>query len=333
MCLHKKMSNRKTAVVSLVIYVAISAASSLSFSVSAYGAHQEITVSPDYLLAVAGNDYEFSLVYDVSDGDRTAKGIAVGIHYDSSILHFEGFGDIFETEFMGDIGPADDEDDYDNDVTTDKYVAVVWWNPEGNWPNDALPLEVAKMKFLSLITGPAVLRTTIFCGDPAFTNAEGEANLDCADDVVEVVSEILEAVGGITDRLGNRLADVTIKTDWAGAETVSSITGYFMLSIPAGTHTVEVSKAGYVAAYVTIDGCDGCYRSIGDIVLETIGDVNADAKCDLADAIISIRILAGEDTSGLIRSDYVASGVDVDGDNSLGLSDLTYMLQSTTGIR
>ena len=334
-CLRKKMSNAKTAAASLIMYVAIPAATILSLHASAYGAYQDVTVSPHHLLVSAGNEYEISLVYGVSNGDTSTKGITVGIHYNSASLHFQGFRNIFESEFLGDVGPVDDEDNYDNDVATDKYVAIAWWDPEGNWPNDALPLELARMKFLSLITGPVTIRTTTLCGDPAFTDTAGEANLDCDEAVAELeaVSAIFEAVGGITDRLGNVLPEVTIKTDWAGAGTVSSVIGYFILSVPAGTHIIEVSKPGYAKQHITFDGCSDCLYLIGDIILEALGDLNADARCDLADAIISVRTLAGMDTSDLIRSDYNPSGVDVDGDHRVGLSDLTYMLQRTAEIR
>jgi len=64
-----------------------------------------------------------------------------------------------------------------------------------------------------------------------------------------------------------------------------------------------------------------------------LGNLNGDDKVDLADAIIALKVLSGIDTTGLIRSDYAASGADVNGDNKIGMQEVVYILQKFSGLR
>jgi len=298
----------------------------------AHAAYQDVSLVPSQLSLSVANEYEVSLVYDASDGDSATEGIAVRVHYDSSSLHFLDFHGILETDFLDHTGPIYDEADYDGDPATDIYVVIFWWVTNGNWPNRGLPTELAKVRFLSLANGPTAIRVSILCGDPAYTDPDGEAIADCAELVWEevldeVVETILEGVGRVIDALENGIGDAAIEADWAAAGTTTSEDGYFILSIPGGSHTLEVSKAGYATKIITFDECDSCLYSIGDITLEALGDLNADAKCDLADTILSIRALTENDTTDLIRPDYGASGVDISGDGRIGLAEVVYSMQ------
>ncbi len=67
----------------------------------------------------------------------------------------------------------------------------------------------------------------------------------------------------------------------------------------------------------------------GLLLLSLVGDVNDDATVDVADAVLSLRILSGLPSSG-IRSDYARSGADVDLDGRVGMSEAIYALGSTT---
>jgi len=57
------------------------------------------------------------------------------------------------------------------------------------------------------------------------------------------------------------------------------------------------------------------------------GDINGNGNVDLIDAIIALKLLAGLDTRGLIRSNYITSGVDVNGDNNVGMEEIVYAFQ------
>ena len=63
------------------------------------------------------------------------------------------------------------------------------------------------------------------------------------------------------------------------------------------------------------------------------GDINGDWNVDMADVIIALKVLAGMDVYGLIRTDYTASGVDVNGQNKIGLDEVIYIMQNVSGLR
>jgi hypothetical protein len=62
------------------------------------------------------------------------------------------------------------------------------------------------------------------------------------------------------------------------------------------------------------------------------GDINGDGL-DLADLMIALKALSGEDVSQLIRSDYVLSGADVNGDGRVGPEEAVYILQAIAELR
>jgi len=76
---------------------------------------------------------------------------------------------------------------------------------------------------------------------------------------------------------------------------------------------------------------DDCNGTIDDGCLR--GDVNGDGIVDLADTILVLKVLAGIDTPGLIRSDYNTSGADVNDDTSIGLAEVIYILQKLSEVR
>ncbi len=53
---------------------------------------------------------------------------------------------------------------------------------------------------------------------------------------------------------------------------------------------------------------------------------------DLVDAIIALQTLTGQNPPQL-RTDYVASGVDVNGNNRVGIEELIYILQEEAELR
>jgi hypothetical protein len=68
-------------------------------------------------------------------------------------------------------------------------------------------------------------------------------------------------------------------------------------------------------------------------LIPALADIDGNLVVDLADAIIGLRVLAGFNTSGLVRSDYATSGTDVDGDGKVGLEEVIYVIQMVSGVR
>jgi subtilisin family serine protease len=63
------------------------------------------------------------------------------------------------------------------------------------------------------------------------------------------------------------------------------------------------------------------------------GDLNDSGAVDLADAIIAERVLSRWNTAGFIIPDYATSGVDVNGDNVVGLQEAIWILQFLANLR
>lgn len=68
-----------------------------------------------------------------------------------------------------------------------------------------------------------------------------------------------------------------------------------------------------------------------DTVPSVKGDVNGDGVTDLQDAIIVLKVVSGQDVTGLIRVGYAASGADVNGDNRVGMPELLFILEWIAG--
>jgi len=64
------------------------------------------------------------------------------------------------------------------------------------------------------------------------------------------------------------------------------------------------------------------------------GDIDADGDLDLTDAILAFQVLVGM-SPGEIRSDYVSSGADVNGENpnKIGIEEALYILQKLSMVR
>lgn len=65
----------------------------------------------------------------------------------------------------------------------------------------------------------------------------------------------------------------------------------------------------------------------------TVADIDNSGMVDLKDAVLALKVLAGADVAeGMIRTDYIASGADVNGDNRIGLEEVFYALRAISGI-
>jgi len=142
---------------------------------------------------------------------------------------------------------------------------------------------------------------------------------------------VTDIVGRVTDTVGNGIADVLVGTEQA--TTYTSENGYFVLTVASGTHDLRLSKSGFAAMIVTVEALSGSHIDLEDSTLEARGDVDGDGECDLRDAILSISQLVERDVNSLIRSDYPTSGVDLDGDDRIGLAEAIYIMQRVSGLR
>jgi hypothetical protein len=99
-------------------------------------------------LVVNGQSIRISLNYDTSDGDNQLLGIGIRVHYSSEILTFVGTENAVANHlYANGDGPYQDESDFDNDLSTDKYIIFGWSSLISNWPDVSLPASLVDVVF------------------------------------------------------------------------------------------------------------------------------------------------------------------------------------------
>jgi hypothetical protein len=128
-----------------------------------------VTNSPKGILGKAA---VLEVSYDTSDSNNQLTGIGMRVHFNSSLLGFKEITNLIEQDIIvsGD-GPHNDEDDFDNDPLTDKYISFGWASLFGNWPNVELPIVLMNIAFdvFDTIDTDAIAETNINFSKTAFT--------------------------------------------------------------------------------------------------------------------------------------------------------------------
>jgi len=121
---------------------------------AAQNPYQTIILSNTNQPLLPGKTVIVKAIYDVSDGNSTLTGIGVRFHFDSRKLRFIKY----EHVAGGLVGDPDikneTHDKQDNDPNTDTYILFPWYDLQGNWPNQNLPLEVVHLYFTVTKTAP-----------------------------------------------------------------------------------------------------------------------------------------------------------------------------------
>jgi hypothetical protein len=109
----------------------------------------------------AGQSISFPVRYTTSTGDNTLSGLGLRLHYDSSLLVYNGLSNVLASSLVGQQQPVDDTSDWDNDPETDKYVFVSWADTKGNWPNEPLPVELCSPNFIVADSAAEGVQTSV----------------------------------------------------------------------------------------------------------------------------------------------------------------------------
>jgi beta-glucanase (GH16 family) len=116
-----------------------------------YDDYQVISVanSPS---AARGRSITLDISYDVTSNVNQLTGLGLRLHYDSTILEFAGVNNVLITDNIinGDSSQPDD-DNYDSNSATDKFVPLAWASLFGNWPNVELPLTLFSITFTVIL--------------------------------------------------------------------------------------------------------------------------------------------------------------------------------------
>ena len=94
-----------------------------------------------------GNSNIVNLVYETSDLNSELSGLGIRVHYDSSVIESLEFEDVFSDDLVNSSSDAVvDSENFDDDPTTDRYLAAAWASISGSsWPGSQ-PVTLAKLR-------------------------------------------------------------------------------------------------------------------------------------------------------------------------------------------
>jgi len=106
--------------------------------------YQSVYTSNLPTLLLVGASFDLPIYYEASDPALT--GLSLNIHFASSILGLTLY-DSKVADLFGTPTIFDDIDDLDKDERTDRILQFNWVSFAGSFPNVALPVEIAQVKF------------------------------------------------------------------------------------------------------------------------------------------------------------------------------------------
>ncbi len=114
----------------------------------ANGDAQIVTPSVSDIVANPGDTITFDLEYSTDPQNDGLTGIGINMHYDSSILSYEGAANVLQEGHLG-MEVKEDSADLDNDPSTDQLVVAAWYDAQtpASWPNGTLPATLFKPSF------------------------------------------------------------------------------------------------------------------------------------------------------------------------------------------
>lgn len=111
------------------------------------GRHTQTISVVDEPIAVIGSTTLVDIAYSTSDNNNMLPGLGFRIHYNSAFLSFNQNIINIDNDIVVNEGPFEDDQDYDNNSATDKYLTLAWASVNGNWPEVDLPATLLSVKF------------------------------------------------------------------------------------------------------------------------------------------------------------------------------------------
>lgn len=111
------------------------------------GRHTQTISVLEEPIAVIGTTTLVDISYNTSDNNNQLPGLGFRIHYNSDFLSFNQNIIHFNDDLVVNEGPFEDDQDYDNNPATDKFLTLAWASVNGNWPQAELPAKLLSVKF------------------------------------------------------------------------------------------------------------------------------------------------------------------------------------------
>jgi len=96
-----------------------------------------------------GASIEWMVDYTTTDQNSYLPGIGVRLHYNSNLLTWQGFKNVYDNGMLSghDLVPKTDDSNLDNDPNTDKCIQIAWMDVSRNWSGTKVPHSLFSMSF------------------------------------------------------------------------------------------------------------------------------------------------------------------------------------------
>ena len=216
--------------------------------------------------------------YDVTSGETELTGLGIRVHFDSTVLEFTEVSNLFATDniISGDTVEQDNED-FDNNPTTDRFISLAWVSVFGNWPAQSLPLSLLSMTFTVADNVATQYTEYSTIGFSSASNAQG--------------------FGFSGDNYQLQISPATWDMDLNG-EADALTDGLLLLR-----HTFGLSGASLLDAAVATDSpLNGTEVEENLLTTMTIADIDNNGQVDaLTDGLLLLRYLFGLTGDSLIN--------------------------------
>lgn len=241
---------------------------------------------PESVVAAAANPRSLPVTYGVSDGNTTLVGLGLRVHYDSSLIETLELGNVLASGLIAQQESLDDTQDFDGDLSTDKYYLVAWADSmTGAWPDQALPSDLFNLNFKLFEDVAEGTQTNI-----RFSAASTAAGYDLLGSPINIISAPavnLDVDGnGRAEALTDGVLIQRYLFGFTGDQLVQGVVD------TAGTRTDPAEIISYL-----------------DDARHTMLDVDANGSADaLTDGTVIVRYLLGMQGADLARGAVDAEG-------------------------
>ncbi len=191
----------------------------------AAAAQQTVTLTPvSSAQLLGGEDFSLTATYDADSAEKT--GIGLRIHYNSSVLTWNGFSDVLALNRTA-LGTSaqTDSTDKDGDSSTDKFVIVSWADTGSTWPG-SVPLTLFKINFSPTGKGTSPVNVT-FTSTYQFQPAEAvnaSVTVSSVPSQIQITSSALSQTAGTKGDMAIVLKDAEDDTAAATTDVVIDLT-------------------------------------------------------------------------------------------------------------
>jgi len=140
---------------------------------------QEVFIANNSVKAV-GTVVELPYDYQHYPDEQNVSGLVIKLFWDNRELEFTGINNEYTIDYQGYSNSKEDEFDEDNNINTNRYIVISWFNLEnGVWKLPQLPLKLFTPQFKTI-------------GNEKFTHINIKSGLKTADlnlftDTIEVI--------------------------------------------------------------------------------------------------------------------------------------------------